>query len=248
MKAFWEAGKAWVLPVSVVCLILGGLLGLQMHTQQLRGNTVAGRRSSALVGMLTNNQAQLELARKEIEQLRSQVRKYEKQTMSEHGAANLVTTQLQNSRIALGLLPVRGPGVELELADSTIRRDDKEIGGQDIYLIHDFDLLQVANELWAADAEAVSLNGQRLVAGSAIRCSGPLIQVNNTSISSPFVFLAIGNKENLVSALNIRDGVLDTLRRVKFQVKLTAKDVVAIPPIAIASRYEYAMPATEEEP
>ena len=73
MRAFWEAGKAWTLPVAGVCLVLGALLGVQVHTQQLRGATEVGRRSSALVGLLTNSQGQLELQAKEIAQLRAQV-------------------------------------------------------------------------------------------------------------------------------------------------------------------------------
>jgi uncharacterized protein YlxW (UPF0749 family) len=246
MRAFWEAGKAWTLPVAGVCLVLGALLGIQTHTQQLRGATEVGRRSSALVGMLTNSQAQLEAQAKEIEQLRSQLGEFEREAMGDRGVTQRIYEELQTHRVALGMLPVKGPGVELELGDSTMRRDGVESGSQDIYLIHDYDLREVANELWAAGAEAVSLNGQRLVTGSAIRCSGPLIQVNNTTIPSPFVFFAIGNKDNLNSALNLRDGVLDRLRWAKFQVKVTSKDAVEVPAIAIAPKFRYAKPVVEE--
>jgi len=246
MRAFWEAGKAWTLPVAGVCLVLGALLGIQVHTQQLRGATEVGRRSSALVGMLTNSQAQMEAQAKEIERLRSQVAKFEKEAMSDKGVTQRVYQELQTSRIALGLLPVKGQGIELELGDSSMGRHNATIGGQEIYLIHDFDLREVANELWAAGAEAVSLGNQRLVTGSAIRCSGPLIQVNNTTIPHPFVFRAIGNRDNLVSALNIRDGIVDRLRSVKFVVKLTPKDGVMVPAISVAPKFHYATPVSEE--
>lgn len=246
MRGFWATRKGWVLPVTGVCLVLGALLGLQVHTQQLRGDAQVGRRTSALIGMLTNSEAQLEMQAKEIDELRKQVAKYEKEAMSEKGAGRLVAKELENSRISLGLVPVKGPGIELELGDSTIRKPD-EIGGQDTWVIHDFDLLQVANELWTSGAEAVSLNGQRLGAGSAIRCSGPLIQVNNTPVSSPFKFLAIGDKENMMSALNMRGGVLDSLRWGKFQVKLTAKDEVTVPAVTIAPKYQFAKPVVEEQ-
>ena len=120
------------------------------------------------------------------------------------------------------------------------------MGGQDLFVIHDVYLLQVANELYASGAEAVSLNGHRLVAGSAITCSTRLIKVNDVAISNPFVFLAIGNKDNLVSALNIRDGFLDFLRRLEFKVKLTPKDEIVIQPVAIAPTYEYSQAVTKE--
>jgi hypothetical protein len=51
-----------------------------------------------------------------------------------------------------------------------------------------------------------------------------------------------------MSALNMRDGVLDQLRWVKFQVNLTPKDDVALPALAIAPKFKYAKPVTEETP
>jgi len=248
MRALWERGKSWIFPVSAVCLVLGALLGLQVHTQQQRGTTEVSRRSSALVGMLTNSQAQLELQAKEIERLRALVGKLEHKAMSEKGVTQRIYQELQNSRMAAGLLPVRGPGVELELKDSTMRKGESDLGAQDIYVIHDYDLIRVANELWAAGAEAVTLNGQRLVTGTAIRCSGPLIQVKNTTIPSPFIFHVIGNRENLMSALNMRGGALDELRWAKFQVRLTPQDSLVLPAIPIAPKYTYARPVLEETP
>jgi uncharacterized protein YlxW (UPF0749 family) len=248
MRAFWEVTRGWTLPVAGICLVLGGLLGVQVHTQQLRGAAEAGRRSSALVGMLTSSQNQLEAQAKEIAQLRAQVAKFEKEAVSDRSGGQRVYQELQDSRLTLGLLPVRGPGVEVELGDSTMRKPDNEIGGLDWFLVHDYDLLETANELWAAGAEAVSLNGQRLVAGSAIRCSGPVIQVNSTPIASPFVFRAVGNKETLASALNLPGGVVDRLRSATLRVRLTKKDDLVLPAIAVAPRFHFARSAAEETP
>jgi len=246
MAGLMRGARNWILPVTAVSLVLGALLGVQVHTQQQRGVTQVGRQTSALIGRLTAAQDQLDKQTEEIERLRGQLSEYEKEAASEKGLVRLMTEELRSTRIALGLLPVTGPGVELELGDSTMRAGD-ELGGQEVYVIHDFDLVQIANELWAAEAEAVSLNGQRLISGSAITCSARLIKVNNATISSPFTFHAIGNKDNLVSALNIRDGVLDRLRVLQFRVKLTPKDHLVIPPITVGPKYEYAQPVQKEE-
>jgi uncharacterized protein YlxW (UPF0749 family) len=232
--------------MTVACLVLGGLLGVQAHTQKLRGATQVGRQTTALVERLTESEDQLGKQREEIERLRARLTEYEDEAASEKGLVRLMTEELSNARIALGLSPLEGPGIELELADSTMRAGD-EPGGQDVYVIHDFDLIQIANELWAAGAEAVSLNGQRLVSGSAITCSARLIKVNDVTISTPFIFAAIGDPGNLTSALNIRDGMLDRLRVLEFQVKLVPSEGVRIPPIAVARQYEYARPAQKED-
>jgi len=221
-------------------------VGVQVRTQALRGETVVGRQTSALVGMLTATQAQVNQQSKEIERLRTQVAKYEKEAASERGLTRLVNEELQNSRIALGLTPVKGPGIELQLGDSTMR-PPSTAGPQDIWVIHELDLITLTNELWAAGAEAMALNGQRLGPRSAIKCSGRLIQVDGVTIPSPFTFLAIGDKSRLMSALNIRGGVLDGLRLVQFQVKLTPKDEIVLPPVAIAPKYQYARPVTQEQ-
>lgn len=242
----WGGVDRWPIALTMVCLVLGGMLGVQVHTKRLQGATQVGRQTSALVGMLTQGQAQLEKQQEEIERLREKVARYEQDASGERGLAQVMSEELRNNRIALGLLSVKGPGIELVLGDSTMKGDDG-IGGQDAFVIHDFDLLQIANELWAAGAEAVSLNGQRLSAGSAITCSGRLIEVNKVAIGSPFTFLAIGDRGNLTSALNIRDGALDRLRVLQFQVKLTPKDEVVVPAIAVAPKYKHASPALKEE-
>ncbi len=246
MATFWRGKRHWTLSMVVVCLVLGALVGVQVHSQKLRGDTEVGRQTGALVSMLTTSQAQLDQHQKEIERLRARVAEYELEVANERGMARLRNEELQHRQIALGLLPVGGPGIQLVLGDSTMRAGDAT-GTETLYVIHDFDLVQVTNELWAAGAEAVALNGQRLIPGSAITCSARLISVNDVTISAPFTFLVIGNKENLVSALNIRDGMLDRLRVLQFQVELTPLDEVVIPPVAVPPQYQYAQPVTGEE-
>ncbi len=243
--AVLAGSKRWVIPFTFVCLVLGAMLGIQIRTARLRGDTVVGRETSALVGMLTSNEAQLAQQREEIQQLRARLGAYEKEASSEKGLTRLMREELNTARVALGTVEVKGPGIVLEISDSTMRASD-EAGGQDVYVIHDFDLLQIANELWCAGAEAVSLNGQRLITGSAIACSSRLIEVNRATVGSPFIFQAIGNRDNMVSALSIRDGVLDRLRVLQFPVKLTPKEVVVVPPITVTPKYEYARPAEKE--
>jgi uncharacterized protein YlxW (UPF0749 family) len=242
----WHGKRHWTLSMVAICLVLGALLGIQVHSQRLRGATEVGRQTGALVSMLTTSQAQLDQHQKEIERLRTRVAEYELEVANERGMARLRNEELQHRQIALGLLPVGGPGIRLVLGDSTMHAGDAA-GAQDLYVIHDFDLVQITNELWAAGAEAVALNGQRLIPGSAIICSTRLIQVNDVSISAPFTFLVIGNTENLMSALNIRDGMLDRLRVLQFQVELTPMDEIVIPPVAVPPQYQYAQPVTEEE-
>jgi uncharacterized protein YlxW (UPF0749 family) len=195
--------------------------------------------------MLTRNEAQVEEQREEIELLRARLAEFEQEAANEKGLARLLQEELQTSRIALGTVAVKGPGVVVEVSDSTARTGGG-LGGQESFVVHDFDLLQIANELWCAGAEAVSLNGQRLTTGRGISCSGRLIVVNNVTIGGPFVFKAIGDRDKLISALNIRGGALDRLRYVQFGVRLTPMNEIVIPPVTVTPKYVHAEPVEKE--
>jgi uncharacterized protein YlxW (UPF0749 family) len=74
-------------------------------------------------------------------------------------------------------------------------------------IIHDTDIAAVVNELKASGAEAISVNGQRIVAVSPIRCVGPTIMVNFTPQSPPFIIKAIGNPKTLKTGVELPGGV-----------------------------------------
>ncbi len=245
MAVLMAGSKRWVIPFSFVCLVLGAMLGVQVHTQRLRGDAAVGRETSALVGMLARNEAQGKQQQQEIEQLRARLAEYEKEAASEKGLTRLLTEELHTTRIALGTVSLEGPGIMLEIDDSKMRQGE-EMGDSELFVIHDLDLLRITNELWCAGAEAISLNGQRIGAGAPIACSGRLIAVNGVTVGTPFIFRAIGDRAKMMSALNIRDGVLDSLRVLQFPVKLTPKDKVVIPPVSVTPHYTLARTVEKE--
>ena len=237
-----KGGDRWLLPLSGILLVMGGLLGVQVHTQSQRSTFEIGRNTSLLGEVLGASREQVDAQKKEIDQLRQRLATYEKTAVSDQGMTKVIQDELQRARIALGLVPLKGPGILLELDDSTLRSATGEPTSGDFFVVHDYDLIQLTNELWADGAEAIALNDQRLVLGSAIVCSGRLITVNHVAISAPFVFTVIGNQPNLLSALNIRDGFIDAKRTLGFQVKLTPKDEVEVPAVAISTKYQFAKP------
>ncbi|MFG2601942.1 DUF881 domain-containing protein [Streptomyces sp. NPDC048514] len=103
-----------------------------------------------------------------------------------------------------GATAVHGPGVRLVVNDA------KEAGGggggnnpretagfSDTGRVRDRDMQRVVNGLWASGAEAVSINGQRLTALSAIRAAGDAILVDNKPLVPPYTVLAVGDGERL---------------------------------------------------
>ena len=122
---------------------------------------------------------------------------------------------------------VEGEGIIITMNDSASLANNGE--NPNLYVIHDDDILRVINELRAAGAEAISINGQRLTATSEIRCAGPTLSVNNIRSAAPFEISAIGDKKNLANAVKMRGGVAETLSVWGIALDIKIADKILIP-------------------
>lgn len=124
-------------------------------------------------------------------------------------------SELKNINDILGLTELTGQGVIVTLDDSKTASIETVGISDDIsaYLVHYIDVLKVINELWNAGAEAISVNGQRIVSQTAITCIGNVISVNGEKVGAPFVINAIGNPELLYGGLTRVESYLKILER-----------------------------------
>jgi uncharacterized protein YlxW (UPF0749 family) len=115
-----------------------------------------------------------------------------------------VARQLQQLEEAAALVPVRGPGITVELGDAAGGQLDPATGDritdspEDSGRLRDRDLQSVVNALWAAGAEAVSVNHERLAPTTTIRAAGEAILVDLFPLASPYTIEAIGNPDTLL--------------------------------------------------
>ena len=175
--------------------------------------------SNSLVNDLSARLVQVEIERDELK-LKLQAAEKLSQVDSSELMADL--------KFAACMTALVGEGVIITLHDSD--KAAKLGENENAYIIHDDDLLRVVNELRAAGAEAVSINGQRLTALSEIRCAGPTLSVNNVRSSAPFEICAIGDKKTLNNAITMRGGIVDTLAVWKIKVEVETSDEIIIPP------------------
>lgn len=213
--------RDWVASVTVVCLVLGLLLALQFRIQSEKDRVPAGN-SELMVHLYNEAKAQEAALLREHEQLSTDLRR------ASEGKSVLtsLTKELQKASLLAGTSKVKGPGVAITLESPVegARRGDEEL-----FLVHDEDLINLINELAAAGAEAISINGERRVAATEIRSAGALMSVNNRSIGEPYVIRAIGNAEGLERSLAVRGGILDSLRAWGISVKLERVEDLVLP-------------------
>jgi uncharacterized protein YlxW (UPF0749 family) len=128
--------------------------------------------------------------------LRAEVAERQREALREHGGGG---GRLETLQILSGAVAVHGPGVKLVVDDaegSGTGADGEPRGSSgfsDTGRVRDRDLQRVVNGLWESGAEAVSVNGQRLTALSAIRAAGDAILVDNKPLAPPYTMLAVGN-------------------------------------------------------
>ncbi len=224
------------LSIACVCMVLGFMLAVQFRTtQDIKATTPLQR-----VEVLTERLQTLEV---ENDDLRSELQDLKSSAVSGSGGKLSEDMLMMSGGTALV-----GPGIIVTIDDSAKGAQElKKADDPNLYLVHDEDLLKVVNELRAAGAEAISLNGQRLTANSEIRCAGPTVSVNNVRSAPPFEIRAIGNIKDLENAINMRGGVADTLKVWGIHMELASSEKVWIPAYKNAMRYKYAAAAAEQE-
>ncbi|MFJ3808840.1 DUF881 domain-containing protein [Streptomyces sp. NPDC090073] len=128
-----------------------------------------------------------------------------------------------------GATPVHGPGVKLVVNDAKEASGGGEgsnpretSGFSDTGRVRDRDMQRVVNGLWASGAEAVSINGQRLTALSAIRAAGDAILVDNKPLVPPYTVLAVGDGQKLSTRFqDSPDGLYLHVLRENYGVRAT---------------------------
>ena len=109
-------------------------------------------------------------------------------------------------KLKAGYTDVKGPGITIRLDDATARQEDIPLNW---LIIHDQDIKVILNELKKSGAEAISINGERVVPMSEQVCAGPTIKVNDNRYSVPYIIEAIGDPailyDNLVNCSRVAE-------------------------------------------
>lgn len=218
--------------VAIVFMVLGFMLSVQYRTTEMQ-KTIRLERVEDLSERLKVMESENKKLITELDELRR------------HGSEPAIKAELERLNIMAGATEVVGPGIVVVLDDSNIAKKTKE--NPNLYIIHDEDLMRVLNELRAAGAEAISINDQRIVAMSEIRCAGPTVSVNNVRSAPPYVVKAIGEPETLISALKLRGGVVETFEFWGIQVKIKKEENVHIKALKMPRTHEYAKSVVKEE-
>ncbi|MDO5716789.1 MAG: DUF881 domain-containing protein [Tissierellia bacterium] len=209
----------------IVAFLTGIVIGIVVKEKVTYMSPMTIERMESTRSELETVQGQMRINEEIILQLKEEVAQWMVLTKEQSSLETLTGLRDMYKTLA-GYEEMIGEGIKIELRDS----QDPILGETNMGVIHDVDILTILNELRANDAEAISVNGVRVLGNSTIKCGGPIIRIDGISKATPYVIEAIGNKERLYAGVYERNGYVRLLEDVyKIQVSLEQKDEIRIP-------------------
>ncbi|MEG2348400.1 MAG: DUF881 domain-containing protein [Clostridia bacterium] len=211
--------------VGIPLFFLSMMLAAQMKSMSDSKAVIEGKRESQLADDLLTLQRKYNDLKIKYDENDKIVEEYQNNSATNDRLTASMKSQIEHLGILSGTTNLKGQGIIVTLTDGSSAVDPEL---RTDTLVHDSDVLTLVNELKAAGAEAISVNGQRIISTTAIRCVGPVIQVNYQKVAAPFEIKAIGNAQYLESALTLKNGVADLLSQLGVGVNITRQNEIFI--------------------
>ncbi|MFE1755218.1 DUF881 domain-containing protein [Streptomyces anandii] len=212
-RAAGESGMPRTLKARLglaVGLVLAALVVTVGAAQARVAAPVVAKERQELIDRIDRETAAADKLEGNVDKLRSDVSARQREALRHSGG----NAQADLVGILAGATEVHGPGVKLVVDDAKEATtggggNPRETSGfSDTGRVRDRDMQRVVNGLWQSGAEAVSINGQRLTALSAIRAAGDAILVDNKPLVPPYTVLAVGDGKRLSTRFqNSPDGL-----------------------------------------
>lgn len=236
------------LALGFVFMVLAFLITIQFRsvTENSKTQQQTSVRVDELVVDLKKEREKNEILQKQLSAYENDIAQYREDMEQSSGYSKFLSEQLRRAEIAAGMVELKGEGIVVSISDVN-KRKAAEYDNSAATLIHDEDIRRIINELWASGAEAISVNGNRIITTTAIRCVGPTVLINDKKMAPPYVISAIGNSEQLEAALNLNGGVIDTLRVWDFEISISKSNSLVIPKYDGVISNKYATPADSDK-
>ncbi|MEU9572043.1 DUF881 domain-containing protein [Streptomyces massasporeus] len=218
--------------VAVLLFGLGFGLAVQVASNSDSDSALRGARQEDLVRILDelddrtqrleDEKQGLEKQRDELENSSDQAEEARKQTIEKERQLGILA----------GTVAAQGPGITMTIQDTkgTVEADM---------------LLDAIQELRAAGAEAIQVNGVRVVASTYLTDSGKGVGVDGNKIDAPYRFKVIGKPQDLEPALNIPGGVVQTLEKEQATVTIERSTDIVVDALRAAKRPDYARSSSQ---
>jgi uncharacterized protein YlxW (UPF0749 family) len=223
MKKIKKGKISISISIGLTAFVLVVIMFTQFKTVEETDITgIETMREAELRTELASWKSKYEEVTEKLEETQSKIDEYTEEINDNNNITSLLEEELDEAKTYAGYTDVTGEGIIVTLKDSSSSQ------------ITDSDLLELVNELKAAGAEAISVNGERVVATTDISMIDSKYVYINTGvhklnkITSPYVVKAIGNQKYLESSISIKYGFLDTMESSGKDVSYVLDDNIVV--------------------
>lgn len=233
--------KKIAITLGIVCFILTMAIFIQIRTVNSITNEegISLNQNSELIDEVLKWRQEYKDVYKQLEDSEERLEQVRTQAATSSSIDTEVENTIKENNKLLGLSEVKGSGIIIKLDDN------RDISEEDIIdissiIVHDADLRAIVNELFNAGADAVSINGKRIVNTTAIVCDGNIIRINDEMVGVPIEIKAIGYPERLYYNVALRPGgYLRIMETDGVVVNIEKSEDITIPKYEGVYKYEY---------
>lgn len=195
----------WKLAVPVAA----GCAGLLAITSMInaRGTDLRGGRHTDLLGLVSEQRADVRDLQRNVQSLQRSV-----DTLSESVQGtkmNQMRRQVSAAEAAASVVPMKGPGLTVTLDDAPPNQPGMEDEDPNIFVVHQQDIQAVVNALWSGGARGISVENQRIISTTGIKCVGNTVILQQIPYAPPYRIRAVGDPLDLYAALQSSKNVQD---------------------------------------
>lgn len=231
-KPMNQLQKNKYLTFTLLAFMTGILLMMAIHTQSAVIKSQGENKNKAIIDMIESLETELDDLEQAISTTRSEIETIESEQVTAEENSEAMQKMLSGLRVRAGLTEVTGPGIVITLEDNETgaaqaKAQNPNYFVPENFIIHDKNLLYLVNAL-GLHAEAISINNQRIVTTSHIRCVGTVIMVNSSRMAPPYEIKAIGVPEILEACIT-SSGEYKGLKAREMPIKITKQEEITLP-------------------
>jgi uncharacterized protein YlxW (UPF0749 family) len=197
----------WRIATPLVGVLSGALFVVSAHSSE--GTDLRPGRFTDLASMVQYDATRVDGLKSKVSDLNAQISQLSGSIGNKQVRA--VNREAAAMRAPAGLLAQVGPGVTVTLSDAPDNVSSSSTVDPKLLIVHQQDIQAVVNAMWKAGAQAVTIQGQRVVSTTGIRCIGNSVQLQGVPYSQPYVISAVGDPTALTAEI-ARDPYLQVYR------------------------------------
>ncbi len=191
------------MPVACAC---AGLLATTSMINA-KGTDLRGGRHGDLTGIVADQSNRVQQVRGQAEAVQKDIDALTEQITDP--LINTIDRRLGRLTGPTGMSPLSGPGLVVTLTDAPLDEQVPEGTNPNLLVVHQQDLQAVINALWAGGAQGISLQDQRIIATTGIKCVGNTVRLQGVPYAPPYVIKAVGSPGKMFDALSTSPQVQD---------------------------------------